>query len=373
MEQNNLLSLSIEQKIGQLFFIGLPGAQIDAATRRLLEEISPGGICLFARNIQEPEQTRQLTDNIREKLPIEPFLSIDQEGGLVDRLRRIMTPMPAASSIKTIEDAAGLAEITSIALRIFGFNMNFAPVVDIIDEKRNRYSNGLYSRAFGQTVEESFELTESYLLHLQKNGCLGCLKHFPGLGASVIDSHEALPSVFISEDEFFNTDLFPYRQFIKTDSVHAMMVAHAAFPQMNLQESDQNGKLLPSSLSYNFVTKLLRHQLGFQGLVLTDDLEMGAIVKNYGIGDACKLAVLAGQDMLAICASSDNIREGFASIRQAVSDDEISEQRIDESLNRIFAVKKLLTEPLPFDSARLQSLSADIAELDKKVKQNYGG
>jgi len=373
MEQNNLLSLSIEQKIGQLFFIGIPGAQIDAAARRLLEEISPGGVCFFARNIQDPEQTRQLTDDIREKLPVEPFLSIDQEGGLVDRLRRILTPMPAANSIKTIEDAANLAQITSTILRIFGFNMNFAPVVDIIDEKRNRYSNGLYSRAFGQTAEESFELTESYLLHLQKNGCLGCLKHFPGLGASVIDSHEALPSVFVSEAEFFNTDLFPYREFIKTDGVHAVMVAHAAFPQMDLQESDQNGKLLPSSLSYNFVTKLLRHQLGFGGLVLTDDLEMGAIVKNYGIGDACKLAVTAGQDMLAICAGSDSIREGFAAIKQAVTDGEISEERIDESLSRIFAVKKLLTEPLPFDSSRLQSLSAEIAELDIKVKQNYGG
>ncbi|MGI8882682.1 MAG: glycoside hydrolase family 3 protein [Pyrinomonadaceae bacterium] len=373
MDQNNLLSLPIEQKIGQLFFIGLPDTQIDATTRRLLEEISPGGVCLFARNIQELEQTRQLTDDIREKMPIKPFLSIDQEGGLVDRLRRILTPMPAANSVKTVKDAENLAQITAIVLRILGFNMNFAPVVDIIDEKRSRYSNGLYSRAFGQTAEESFELAEGYLLKLQENGCLGCLKHFPGLGASVIDSHEALPSVFVSESEFFDTDLFPYREFIKTDSVHAVMVAHAAYPQTDLQESDQNGRLLPSSLSFNFVTKLLRQQLGFNGLVLTDDLEMGAILNNYGVGDACKLAIAAGEDMLSICANSENIREGYAAIRQAVSDGEISEERIDESLNRIFASKKLLTEPLPFDSSHLQSLSAEIAELDKSVKNKHGG
>jgi len=369
MDQNNLLSLPIEQKIGQLFFIGLPDTQIDATSRRLLEEISPGGVCLFARNIQNLEQTRQLTDHIREKLPIKPFLGIDQEGGLVDRLRRILTPMPAANTIKTVEDAESLAQITAIILRMLGFNMNFAPVVDIIDEKRSRYSNGLYSRAFGRTAEESFELCEGYLMKLQENGCLGCLKHFPGLGASVIDSHESLPSVFISESEFFDTDLFPYREFIKTDRVHAVMVAHAAFPQTELQESDQNGRLLPSSLSFNFVTKLLRHQLGFNGLVLTDDLEMGAILNNYGIGDACKLAITAGEDMLLICANPESIREGYAAIKQAVSDDEISEARIDESLNRIFATKRLLAESIPFDSTRLQSLSADIAELDKTVRK----
>ncbi len=368
MDQNNLLSLPIEQKIGQLFFIGLPDAQIDAATRRLLEEISPGGVCLFARNIQEPEQTRQLTDQIREKLPIEPFLSLDQEGGLVDRLRRILSPMTAASSIKSVEDAGRQAKITATAMRMLGFNMNFAPVVDVIDETRGSYSNGLYSRSFGRTAEDSFDLAEGYLLTLQENGCLGCLKHFPGLGASVIDSHEALPSVFVSESEFYGTDLFAYREFIKTGAAHAVMVAHAAYPQTDLQESDQNGKLLPSSLSFNFVTKLLRSELCFTGLVLTDDLEMGAILKNYGVGDACKLAIAAGEDMVTICANPESIREGYAAIRQAVSDGEITEARIDESLNRIFAAKKLLSEPLPFDLPNFQNLSARIAELDKTVK-----
>lgn len=373
MDLNDLLSLPIEQKIGQLFFIGLPGTQIDPSTRRLLDEISPGGICLFARNIQELEQTRKLIDSIREKLPIKPFLSIDQEGGMVDRLRRLITPMPAANSIKTIEDAENLATITADILRTLGFNMNFAPVVDVIDEKRSRYSNGLYSRAFGKTPEESYDLTEAYLLRLQENGCLGCIKHFPGLGASIIDSHEALPSVFLSENEFTNTDLFPYKEFIKTRKVHAVMVAHAAYPQSELQESDQNGKLLPSSLSYNFVTKLLREQLGFNELVITDDLEMGAILKNYGIGEACKLALIAGEDMLSICANTDNIREGFAAIKQAFTAGDISEERIDRSLERIHAVKNLLSEPLPFDLSHLQNLSAEIAELDKKVKHNHGG
>jgi beta-N-acetylhexosaminidase len=369
----NLLSLPVEQKIGQLFFIGLAGTQIDAATRRLLTDVSPGGICLFARNVAEPEQVRNLLDSVRAQLPVEPFMSVDQEGGLVDRLRKIIAPMPAANSIKTIPDARKIAEITAETLRILGFNMNFAPVVDVIDMKRERVSNGLYSRAFAKTAEETFELAESYLNGLQNGGCLGCLKHFPGLGASITDSHESLPTVFLSETEFFNTDLFPYQQFIKTGQVHSIMVAHAAFPLIDLQETDQKGRLLPSSLNYNFVTRLLRETLGYNGLVLTDDLEMGAILKNYGVGEACKMAILAGQDMLAICADPEAVREGFTAVKKAVADGEISIERIDESLVRIESVKNLLSETLPFDPARLQALSQEIAEFDKKVRNNYGG
>ena len=369
----NLLALPVEQKIGQLFFIGLSGTQIDAATRRLLTEVSPGGVCLFARNIAEPEQVRNLLDSIRAQLPVEPFTSIDQEGGLVDRLRKIIAPMPAANSIKSIEDARKIAKITAETLRILGFNMNFAPVVDVIDAKRERVSNGLYSRAFAQSAEETFELAESYLNGLQNGGCLGCLKHFPGLGASITDSHESLPTVFLSEAEFYNTDLFPYQQFFITQQVHAVMVAHAAFPLIDLQETDQKGRLLPSSLNYNFVSKLLREKLGYNGLVLTDDLEMGAILKNYGVGEACKMAILAGQDMLAICADPETVREGFTAVKNAVSDGEISIERIDESLVRIEAAKNLLNASLPFEPARLQALSQEIAEFDKKFRNNYGG
>ena len=144
----HLNSLSIEQKIGQLFFIGIAGPVIDQPTRELLSEISPGGVCLFARNIKELSQTRNLLDDLRSVLPVTPFLSIDQEGGLVDRLRRVMTPMPAASKITSEIDAAHLAEIIGETLRILGFNMDFAPVVDVIDDDRSKYNNGLTSLTF---------------------------------------------------------------------------------------------------------------------------------------------------------------------------------------------------------------------------------
>ncbi len=358
-----ILSLAIEKKIGQLFFIGIPSPEFDAATRDLIEKIAPGGVCLFARNIREAAKTRKLLNEITQASEIAPFLSIDQEGGLVDRLRRIVEPMPAVSSLKNLSDAEKLAEITAEVLRVLGFNMNFAPVVDVSDESRRRFINGLNSRTFGNSKEDAAEFGEVYLKTLQKKGVLGCLKHFPGLGASEIDSHEELPLVNLSENELFETDLFPYRQI----NSHAVMIAHAAFPKTDLQETDRNGKLLPSSLSYNFTTKLLRNELGFRGISITDDLEMGAILKNYGIGEACKMAIKAGADMLAICNNPNAIQTGFAVISEAVKTGEISETRLDESLQRITDVKNLIHSPFTFDESRLKELSGEIIELKNNL------
>jgi beta-N-acetylhexosaminidase len=362
-----ILSQPLEKKIGQLFFIGLSGSQLDETSRKLIEDIAPGGVCLFARNVREAAQTRRFLDQIRDLLPIEPFLSLDQEGGLVDRLRRVIEPMPAAGALRNAEDAARLAEITAEAIRILGFNMNFAPVVDVVDDRRAPTTNGLYSRAFGNSKEDVVRLASAYLEKLSQNDCLGCLKHFPGLGASEVDSHEELPQVALSRDELRETDLYPYQEIFRTMNPPAVMIAHAAFPRSDLQETDQNGKLLPSSLSFNFTTKLLREELGFRGIAVTDDLEMGAILKNYGIGDACRLAVKAGADMPAICAGEKNIREGFEAVLEAVGCGEISEARIDQSLKRIGEAKSLINSPLPYDERRLRELSGEIVELKERI------
>lgn len=365
MNSEQILALPLEKKIGQLFFIGLPGADLDQPTRALIDDVSPGGICLFTRNIREATQARQLLDGLSDCLPVVPLLSVDQEGGLVDRLRRIMTPMPAAQSIKTREQAEILAAIIAETLLLLGFNMNFAPVVDVIDVSRSKPNNGLYSRAFGSTPADVVELAGAFLNKMQLEGCLGCLKHFPGLGASDVDSHEELPPVNLTDSELENVDLLPYKKLLPV--AKAVMIAHAGFPASNLQETDRDGKLLPSSLSYNFVTKLLRERLGFEGLVITDDLEMGAILKNYGIGEACKMAIAAGEDMLSICANSDAVHEGYNAVLNAVRSGEISEERIDTSLIRIAAVKSLISPPAPFSAERLNELSQMVAELNQNL------
>lgn len=363
-------SLTLRQKAGQLLTIGIPGPEIDSVTRELLDEITPGGICLFARNIRSPEQTRELTDGLRSLGPIPPFIAVDQEGGLVDRLRRVMSPMPAAGTIKTKEDAALQAELIAGSLLELGIDVDFAPVVDVITGDRGHYSNGLAMRIFGSTAEETSELAKVFIETLQTNGVTGCLKHFPGLGASQVDSHEELPVVEITDNEFADIDLYPYRQLIGQAGIRAVMVAHAAFPASALQETDQNGKLLPSSLSYNFVTRLLRGELRFDGLVITDDLEMGAIVKNYGVGDACKRAILAGADQAAICADPERIREGHKAITDALDRGEISSERLMGSLVRIDRFRSYLKTPLPFDRSRLAGLASRIADFSERSNRS---
>jgi beta-N-acetylhexosaminidase len=363
---NNFENLSPKQKTGQLFFIGLPAAEIDEQTAKLLETIQPGGICLFSRNIKTAGQTRKLLDDVRKILPVEPFLALDQEGGLVDRLRRVVEPMP---SVKTITDKGNpefvkkLAGITAEIVRILGFNMNFAPVVDVIDETREKLVNGLYSRGFGKSKEDVVNLGGIYLETLQNGGCFGTIKHFPGYGATEVDSHEELPQVNLTKAELFENDLYPYQNFLKDKDVKAVMVGHAAYPQVDLQETDANGRFLPSSLSYNFITKLLRRDLGFQNLVLTDDLEMGAIIKNYGIGEAAKMAVKAGNDFLLICANTDAMYQAFEAVQTAIETGEISQERIEESLTRIAKIKSELSPPLDFDENRIEEISLEIKQL----------
>lgn len=363
-------SLTIEQKVGQLFFIGLSGTEADARTIQLLDKISPGGVCLFSRNIRQAEQTRALLDAIADRLPVRPILSLDQEGGLVDRLRRVVTPMPAAHQLTakgTVEEVKELARMTAEVIRLLGFNMNFAPVVDVVDKAREKFSNGLQSRAFGKSVEDVIDFAGAYLTELQANGCPGALKHFPGLGAAEVDSHDELPSVNASSETIYGVDIKPYQDFINENLAKSIMVGHAAYPLTDLQERDANGKLLPASLNHKIITKLLRGKLGFNGLVVTDDLEMGAILKNYGIGEACQTAIEAGNDMLLICANPSAIIEGYEFTLKAVKHRRISEARIDQSLERISVFKNLLAPPLTFDKSRLAELSKQIEALNAKL------
>ena len=362
--------LSLREKIGQLFFIGLPGEHFDNETRKIVEEIRPGGVCLFARNTKNSDKTRKLLNDIRNSLPIEPFLSLDQEGGLVDRLRRIVEPMPSAKDLSkggNIEDVKRFAKMSAEILRILGFNTNFAPVVDITDETRKGFIMDVQSRTFGKSCEDVVNFTSEYLSSLQKGGVIGCLKHFPGIGAVEFDPHEELPKVSLSRKEIFEHDLIPYIEHFRKNDVFAVMTGHTTFPMFDLQESDSNDKLLPSSLSKKIVTTLLRDELGFDNLALTDDLEMGAIINNYGIGEASKMAAEAGNDFILICNDPKSVYEGFNAVLEAARSGEISESRIDESLKRISRVKSHLEPPLEFDRRRLEELSDEIKDLKKSI------
>ena len=378
MPSDSLHSLPLEQQAGQFFYIGLPGTELDVETRALIEEVKPGGIIIFGRNVASPQQLRTLIDGVRALLPVEPLVGIDQEGGLVDRLRKIFTPMPAARTIRQHGDLAAsraLGRITGEVLRMLGFNMNFAPVMSIMTDERDLLSNGLYSRSFGRSPGEVLGYTTVYLRGLQETGIIGCLKHFPGIGAGEVDSHEQMPLVKLSHDDLMAQDLAPYIELFqrKDDRVRCVMVSHGGFPNIDIRHEFAGGLLEPASLSHNIVTRLLREELGYQHLVVTDDLEMGAISRHCDIEAAAIRSFVAGEDMMLVCARPDVIRRGYQALLQAAQAGKISQERMHESLKRIADIKGLIAQPVPLELDRLQDLSTETTQLNQKLNYMYGG
>jgi beta-N-acetylhexosaminidase len=378
MPSDSFFGLPIEQQIGQLFYIGLSGTELDDDALSLLTEINPGGVILFGRNVESPEQVRRLLDGINSVLPVPPLLGVDQEGGLVDRLRKIFTPMPAARVIREHGDLAAsraLGTISGEVLRMLGFNMNFAPVMEIMTDERDLLSNGLYSRAFGRSPGEVLGYTTVYLRGLQGAGCIGCLKHFPGIGSGEVDSHEEMPVVRLNHDDLIAQDLAPYIELFqrKDDRIRCVMVSHGGFPNIDILMQVKGGVIVPASLNYDIVTTLLRGELGYKHLVMTDDLEMGAIARHCEIEEATVRAFLAGEDMLAICAKPDLIRRGYQALLAAAKNGQVTSQRLHASLRRIASVKSLAQPALPLDLERFKFLSEQIEQLNRKLNYVYGG
>jgi beta-N-acetylhexosaminidase len=378
MTVDPLLSLPFEQQIGQFFFIGLPGTDLDDTARALIDEVKPGGVIIFGRNVAAPEQLRSLLDDVSERLPMPPLFGIDQEGGLVDRLRKIFTPMPSARTIRQHGDLAAartLGRVTGEILRMLGFNINFAPVMSIMTDDRDLLSNGLYSRSYGRSPGEVLGYTTVYMRGLQGSGCFGCLKHFPGIGAGEVDSHEQMPIVKLSHDDLIAQDLAPYIELFqrRDDRVRCVMVSHGGFPNIDIRQAVTGGLLEPASLNPNIVTTLLRKELGYQHLVVTDDLEMGAISRHCEIEDAVVRAFDAGEDMMLICASPEKIQRGYRALLAAAREGRITQERIHESLKRIAAIKSMVQPPLPLERQRYQALADEILALNQKLNYTYGG
>jgi beta-N-acetylhexosaminidase len=360
--------MTIEERVGQLLFIGLPGPEIDDAARSLLEEVKPGGVVLFDRNLESPAQVAELNAAIRSILPITPFISVDEEGGRVDRLKKIFAPLPSASSIRRADDtslAARHGELTAELLRLLGFNMNFAPVLDL--EVYPDAPNALPERYFGATTAEVIRFAGSYLEGLQRGGIAGCGKHFPGLGDSTVDSHETLPTVERSGELLRSDDLRPYVELTTrlNARLDVVMVAHAYYPAFDGQER------IPASLSPNVVTTLLRDELGFRGLSISDDMEMGAIASSFDFGDACIRAIEAGEDMILVCQTADRVREAFEALVKASVDNRITPNRRKRCLDRIAKVKAELSTPLQYSESALARVQEKVLALSAQVSRAF--
>ena len=283
----------IKQQAGARLFIGLPGPELDRDTRRLLDAVQPGGVVLFARNIDTARQLKALTTALHRR-GIQ--VAIDQEGGRVNRLREIIGECPRDG------------RLIGQRLREFGVDINFAPVVDL-EVFDDRTENALRERCWGRTVKEVVAGAGEFLDALQAEGITGCLKHFPGLGGARCDSHDELPTIRRSRTVLLRHDVRAFAALLPR--ARAVMVGHGVYPALDAK--------WPASLSAKITTGLLCRQLGFSGLVYTDDLEMGAITQAAPFAEAVGAAVRAGADRLLVCHTPDRILAAHEALVQMES------------------------------------------------------
>src|ERR1044071_6464638 len=379
---------SLERKAGRLLFVGLPATKLDRHLREFLREVRPGGVIIFGRNVESAEQVSILASQIRDAAGREVLIGVDQEGGLVDRFRDICEPMPSAKAVRNA-GRADLAEkygsLSARALRLMGFNINFAPVLDLSGDNED---NGLRARTFGQQPETVSMLAGAYLEGLQRGQVIGCGKHFPGLGGSKVDSHRNLPVVTHTWQEIFQRDLVPFMDLMfhrPGERLRSVMVSHAAFPDISeflqdlfRQEGDpttiQGIHQFPATISGNVTTRLLRLILKFDGLVITDDMEMGAVVQTLTVPEACLRAVEAGSDMVLICEREENVLAARDELARAVCEQRLSMRAVNASVRRMDWAARLAGEPEQFDDDEFEAVSRRIArlKLDLKTAEETG-
>ncbi len=302
--------------------IGLPGPDLDRETRRHLRSLSPGGVILFARNLDNAAQTATLLESIRAELPYPLLLAIDQEGGRVSRLEPWIGATPTAARLARagIEETRRFGHATGTALAALGFNVDFAPVVDLCSGEA---TNGIADRSFGLDPSEVTELAGAFLEGLQGSGVAGCLKHFPGLGETHVDSHVELPTARRTAEQIRRHDLEPFRRL--RDSAASVMVGHGHYPDLD----PEPGR--PASLSPAIVEGLLRREVGFRGLIVTDDLEMGAVAPIDREGSAAVDAIAAGCDLALYCADLDRAAAAKDALESRAAVDSRFSARLDQA------------------------------------------
>lgn len=322
------------QRLGELFMVGLPGPELDASTLRLINEF---GIChfiLFKRNVIEPGQIRRLCVSLKEAclaqgLPA-PLISIDQEGGTVARLSAPFTCFPDARKLaedpRAEELLASFGQISAAELTSIGVNMNLAPVLDVCPAGESLV---MERRSLGSDPQRVAGLGVLVINAMQQAGLAACAKHFPGLGSVRLDPHEHLPMIERTRSEMAACDLVPF-QAAMAAGVAAVMTSHTIYPAYDSQN--------PATLSARILTGLLREELGYEGLVITDDLEMGAIENDGLVAEAGLAAFLAGADMLLICHDHLKIMDAYRKLQEACGA-VVSAERLKKSLDRVDAVR----------------------------------
>ncbi len=326
--------MSLDQKLGQMMIVQFVGPAYSLELSTMIKQYNVGSVLIFAanQNIISKEQLKGLIGQMQAESPIPLAVAIDQEGGYVDRLSALDGARPAESDIGATGDPnvarkAGLQDAQDLSY--YGINLNLAPVVDVT----NVYNSQLDHRTYGSTADLVTKMASAYLSGLQQSGkVLGTLKHFPGLGDVSTDPHVGVPQLIRSQSDLEHIDWAPYRNLIQQgNTVHAIMVTHEIVQALDSTK--------PSSLSYKVVTGVLRNEMGFNGVIMTDSLTMEGIAAYYNEAQAAALSVEAGSDLLMGASTPAVLASMIQGIKQAMSSGQISQQRIDDSVRRILLMK----------------------------------
>lgn len=331
-----LENMSLAEKVGQLFQVGFQSQTIDKEIKDLVENYHVGGVIYFSRNIKNLEQTASLSKNLQ-KLALNSgagiplFISVDQEGGRVRRIKDLRyfpanRELGAAGEKEMIKKAAA---VTAKELKEIGINVNLAPVLDVNNNPANQV---IGDRSFGADPVLVAEMGTAYIEALQAQGVIAAAKHFPGHGDTAVDSHFELPVVNHNRERLDQVELYPFKKAIEA-GVDIIMAAHIYFPALESQAG------LPATLSKAVLKDLLREELNFEGVIITDDMEMGALNNSFDIAAAAVKTIKAGSDIVLISHSYDKQKKAVEAVIKAVEKGEISSERIEESLKRIVKLK----------------------------------
>lgn len=329
--KQQLEAMSTSEKVDQLLYIGVAGTELSAADRKLLQKHAIGGILLLGGNITSEEQLLTFTRAIQEtnQKPY-AFVGIDEEGGRVSRVPDQRLRLPTSQRMAQGADTAKMEDVGRTLGHVsqyYGFNMDFAPVLDVNSNPNNPIIGDRALSADPKTVATF----GTALMHgMQETGTIPVVKHFPGHGNTSVDSHVGLPKVTASKEELKRTELLPFQEAIQ-EGAEMVMVAHILYPAYD----DQN----PSSLSKPILTDLLRQQLGFNGVIITDDLVMGAITKQYGLAEAARQSLVNGADM-AMFSEAGAYAKVHAEVMQAVKEETLTTEMLDAKVMRILKLKQ---------------------------------
>jgi beta-N-acetylhexosaminidase len=325
-------TFSMERMAGQRLMVGFEGKQLDPQLKLLIRDLKVGGIILFSQNVETPGQVKKLCGAVQEyartngQPPL--LIAIDQEGGQVARLKEPFTQFQGNSAMKNVADAAYFARTTATELAEAGINMNLAPVMDVAPEN---IASIMAARSFGPDPLWVSKLGLTVISQLQQNNIMAVAKHFPGIGRTVADSHIDLPSCECDLAELESCDLIPFADSIQ-QKVAGIMLSHVIYNKIDLR--------WPASLSQRIALELLRKRMRFSGISMTDDLDMGAIEKHYGIKTVIRQILQAGIDMTLICHPGPNIEIAYKEILNHLrGSPEIKAMGI-ESVKRIMSLKK---------------------------------